>query len=176
MKKIVKRIAAIAVISSTVMSLMASASALTNSETVTNTTKIGTTSYTTKGTNDISTTRYSFVIDLSTYVSSPSSATANEIHTHWQVYDYWTGADIGTKQTEDGYNTNRKDGYDCVSRTYYDDITVLCAHTAYKNGQKKACCRVFWQHARNIVFLGILNSMSIWIFPRFLKLRFQVCR
>ena len=135
MKKIVKRIAAIAVISSTVMSLMASASALTNSETVTNTTKIGTTSYTTKGTNDISTTRYSFVIDLSTYVSSPSSATANEIHTHWQVYDYWTGADIGTKQTEDGYNTNRKDGYDCVSRTYYDDITVLCAHTAYKNGQ-----------------------------------------
>lgn len=126
MKKIVKRIAAIAVISSTVMSLMASASALTNSETVTNTTK---------GTNDISTTRYSFVIDLSTYVSSPSSATANEIHTHWQVYDYWTGADIGTKQTEDGYNTNRKDGYDCVSRTYYDDITVLCAHTAYKNGQ-----------------------------------------
>ena len=59
MKKIVKRIAAIAVISSTVMSLMASASALTNSETVTNTTKIGTTSYTTKGTNDISTTRYS---------------------------------------------------------------------------------------------------------------------
>ena len=107
MKKIVKRIAAIAVISSTVMSLMASASAFTNSETVTNTTKIGTTSYTTKGTNDISTTRYSFVIDLSTYVSSPSSATANEIHTHWQVYDYWTGADIGTKQTEDGYNTNR---------------------------------------------------------------------
>ena len=135
MKKIVKRIAAIAVISSTVMTLMASASALTNSETVTNTTKIGTTSYTTKGTNDISTTRYSFVIDLSTYVSSPSSAIANEIHTHWQVYDYWTGADIGTKQTEDGYNTNRKDGYDCVSRTYYDDITVLCAHTAYKNGQ-----------------------------------------
>lgn len=135
MKSTLKRFVTIIVAATFSITLISSAYALTNKETVTNTTKVNSVTYTTNGKNEISTTKYSYAIDLSTYISKPVNSKASEIHTHWQVYDYWSGSEIGKKRTEDGTNTNCVDGYDSVSITYYKDITVQCAHSAYKNGQ-----------------------------------------
>lgn len=135
MNKLVKRIFAVTIASAVALTVTLSAGALSTSETVSNSTTVNGVYYTTKGTNVVKGSQYSHIVDLSTYISNSTSYKADTMHTHWQLSNYWTGADIGTKQENDGYNTNRVDGFDSVSLTYYSDITVFASHSAYKNGQ-----------------------------------------
>lgn len=135
MNKLVKRIFAATITSAVALTVTLSAFALSTSETVSNTTTVNGVSYTTIGTNVVTGSQYSHIVDLSTYISNSASYKADTMHTHWQLCDYWTGDNIGTKQEHNGYNTNRVDGHDIASLTYYSDITVFASHSAYKNGQ-----------------------------------------